>query len=659
MIADIRGVRPDADFIVASGDPTQTRTRHGVQAEPWADARALMRAAERCDVIVIGGGCLFRDSLPRDTTADVAPAALGIRRCRGFADLATLFDKPLMLYAVGIGPLLTEEGRRCTQEIATLADVITVRDPDSRRLLVSLGIDPGRIEVSGDPASGAGKTPAADVVALAERPRAAAHAQVSSARLEHTERMLRALDEELRAIKATAGWSLLQWLWRLRRSLAPQDSLRARLLERVLRRRDTSRACLAALARAVWPATAGLARRSRGSRWRTLALPPGSRRERLARGVLRRVREAAWTRQPGAHTLAEVLERVRGSHGAVIFLPSIGWRVSLFQRPHQLARAFARRGYVAIFDTSNVLDDVHGFVEVEAGLFLFSGRESQLHQIPSPLLWTFPYNHHQAQEYPSPKIVLYDWIDDLAVFSGHDAGLLRRNHAQALAGADIVTSVARALHARAVGLRPDSIYLPNGVDDEHFAADDAPPPEDPIVARLRADGKPIAGYYGALAEWFDYVLVEETARRRPDWNFLLIGPEYDRSLQRASLLDCPNVVWAGPRPYQTLPGYLRLFDVATIPFQVNAITIATSPLKLYEYFAGGKPVITTPMPECTAHPQVDVVTSPEEFAAALDVARAKGLDPMVREGLRAVAAKNSWTERVRQIETVLSARAAS
>jgi hypothetical protein len=194
------------------------------------------------------------------------------------------------------------------------------------------------------------------------------------------------------------------------------------------------------------------------------------------------------------------------------------------------------------------------------------------------------------------------------------------------------------------------------VDEEHFSPATAADPDDPTVARLRREGKPIAGYYGALARWFDYALLEQTARRRPDWNFLLIGPDYDGSLRRASLLRCPNVVWLGPRPYASLPAYLRVFDVATIPFRLDPITLATSPLKLYEYFAGCRPVITTAMPECVAHAEVRVVGTAEEFALALDVARRAGEDPAVRARLCSVAAANSWRERVLQIERLLASR---
>jgi glycosyltransferase involved in cell wall biosynthesis len=280
-----------------------------------------------------------------------------------------------------------------------------------------------------------------------------------------------------------------------------------------------------------------------------------------------------------------------------------------------------------------------------------------LQRIPNPVLWTLPYNYHEGSLYPRSATVVYDWIDDLEIFTDFDPRLVRRNHERALAEADVVASVARTLHTRALSHRSDAVYLPNGVDEEHFAGTGTAPPDDPPLDRLRREGKPIAGYYGALARWFDYSLLAETARRRPDWNFLLIGPDYDGSIGRSVLLDCPNVTWIGPRPYSSLPGYLRVFDVATIPFRLDPVTLATSPLKLYEYFAGGRPVVTTALPECVAHPEVHAVETAEQFAAMLDVARRAGQDPGVRARLRAVGAANSWRERVLQIEDVLAARA--
>ena len=352
--------------------------------------------------------------------------------------------------------------------------------------------------------------------------------------------------------------------------------------------------------------------------------------------------------------LSHVLARVRSSKGAVVFLPSVGWGIHLFQRPHHLARVFARLGYVAIFDSSNAADRVDGFREIEPNLFLFSGSPELLHEIPSPLLWAFPYNFHLADGYPKPARTVYDWIDDLSVFP-YDPALLAGNHARGLAEATVVASVARRLHEEALRSRKDAILLPNGVEYERFAAPAAPPRDDELL-RFLTPGAPVAGYYGALAEWFDYELLDAVAAARPDWRFVLIGPQYDKSLPGQPMLKRGNVRWLGPRDYVTLPGYLGLFDVATIPFRINAITQATSPLKLYEYFAGGKAVVTTPMMECQAYPEVRIAATAAEFAGALDAGREQGRDPDFRAHLRALGRENSWSARVMTVLRALDGR---
>lgn len=374
------------------------------------------------------------------------------------------------------------------------------------------------------------------------------------------------------------------------------------------------------------------------------------------------VAAAAWARLRAARhqigvrvDLPTVVARARDARGVVLFPPSIGWQVALFQRPHHLARTLARRGFVVVFDCSNSSDAVRGLREIEPNLFLFRGAPEELHALPSPWLWTLPYNVHLARGYPAGARVVYDWLDELSVFADRDPILLARNHAYALREADLVLSVARVLHDEARLRRPDAVYLPNAVDAARFMAP-AATPDDPQFTRFVAGASGVAGYYGAIARWLDFGLLREAARRRPGWRFVLIGPVYDEEGRRALAgLSERNVLWLGPRPYDSLPGYLSAFDVALIPFVVDEITRATSPLKLYEYLAAGKPVVATPMPECLAHPEVLIATNGAGLAAALPTARAQGGDPAFVESMRRVAASNSWQRRVDVLLPLLTA----
>ena len=87
---------------------------------------------------------------------------------------------------------------------------------------------------------------------------------------------------------------------------------------------------------------------------------------------------------------------------------------------------------------------------------------------------------------------------------------------------------------------------------------------DPDLEGFLSDDAKVAGYYGALAEWFDYGLLCEVAELRPDWRFLLIGPDYDKSIGASDISDHSNIRWIGSRAYADLPGYLHLSRFAFV-----------------------------------------------------------------------------------------------
>src|SRR5207253_929384 len=117
----------------------------------------------------------------------------------------------------------------------------------------------------------------------------------------------------------------------------------------------------------------------------------------------------------------------------------------------------------------------------------------------------------------------------------------------------------------------NTALVSNGVDLEHFARGrDARPPE--AIAPVLAQWRPVIGYHGAFAKWFDYELVKFLGRTRPQCEILLIGSDVDGSMAASQISQLKNVTVIGPVNYAELPAYSSWFDVAMVPFALNAIT---------------------------------------------------------------------------------------
>ena len=97
--------------------------------------------------------------------------------------------------------------------------------------------------------------------------------------------------------------------------------------------------------------------------------------------------------------------------------------------------------------------------------------------------------------------------------------------------------------------RPEAIYSPNAVVYEHFSRaarrEYTSPPDDllPILSK----SKPVIGYYGALARWFDYSLLNAIATLRPEYQFVLIGPDFDGTILTSEVVKSGNIDWLGPK----------------------------------------------------------------------------------------------------------------
>jgi hypothetical protein len=356
--------------------------------------------------------------------------------------------------------------------------------------------------------------------------------------------------------------------------------------------------------------------------------------------------------------LAEILAEQAGGRPVIVFPPGLDWQQQLFQRPQQLALALAQAGACVFYMEPPEAASAAGFRPAAGRLYLAHVPVAAFQHLAAPIVHVMTWNQKAALDFNQARL-LYDVVDDLSAFSGPPARLARQ-HAWLLHNARWVLTTARRLQAAVQPARPDAQLCPNGVNYAHFAAargsGATPPP--PALAPALARRRPLIGYHGALAHWFDAGLLQAVAAQRPDLTFVLIGPilAHASSFEAPSkLLSLKNVFWLDTQPYTQIPAYLRYFDVAMIPFQVNALTQATSPLKLFEYLASHKPIVCTPLEECLPYAGVLPAADPAAFSAQLDRALALRADPAYLAQLDQAAQANTWAARSAQIMALISA----
>ena len=154
IITELKALRPEIRFTAASFNPAGTSERHGIQAISWRDNLAMFDAIADADLTILGGGGLFHDYWGLNPNLFLTHLQSGVGFFTAPAILAALLEKPLMLYAVGVGPLFSGPAKRFTRVACEAASAITVRDKASKLLLESIGVAGERISVTADPVFG-------------------------------------------------------------------------------------------------------------------------------------------------------------------------------------------------------------------------------------------------------------------------------------------------------------------------------------------------------------------------------------------------------------------------------------------------------------------------------------------------------------------------
>lgn len=373
--------------------------------------------------------------------------------------------------------------------------------------------------------------------------------------------------------------------------------------------------------------------------------------------------------------IEETLLRRSDSHAMdILFFPAIDWGFR-FQRPQHLARELGALGYrvfyvstapllvsdqkdyliqgtpapgvvlVQLYSGSSRIPDFYAedltVAEIDGYLKSFNALRDDFGINKATLLVQQPFWWPLVARFKFDRIV-YDCLDHHVGFHGNPNSRLIECEQQLINSADAVVVTSTAL-AEAVQKSRKCHLIRNACEFTRFSQE----------IRVKSTASHIIGYVGAVSEWFDGQLLFDIALARPNWQFDIYGAIVGADVSACRAL--PNVNFFGEVSYESVPSLVANFDVCIIPFKLCALTLATNPVKVYEYLASGRPVVSCALPELANMESVDVfcASSSKEFISKIELALEFADNPERIQLRQNFASKNDWSARISEFEDVL------
>ena len=266
-------------------------------------------------------------------------------------------------------------------------------------------------------------------------------------------------------------------------------------------------------------------------------------------------------------------------------------------------------------------------------------------QLSAPILWTSLPTAVDFAGYLDEAALVYYCGDDFSGLAGVDHDTVAKREQELADKADLImVSSENLLHKFPTH---STHLLTHGVDYQLFSQPSQ------RATDLPNDGRNIAGFYGSISDWLDIPLLHETILKMPDWHFVFIG----KSVIDVSLIsELDNVTFLGTRAHHQLPSYSQHWTASLLPFIDNAQIRACNPLKLKEYLAAGRPIISTTFPALTPYRGlVQIADSSDAMVEALNAAEHLQTLPAFPDALRNTVINKSWHARADQVSNWLEA----
>ena len=275
----------------------------------------------------------------------------------------------------------------------------------------------------------------------------------------------------------------------------------------------------------------------------------------------------------------------------------------------------------------------------------------------TPILWTFLHQTADLIGKLDEEVSVYHCVDDwpiLLPMAGMGVpSVIQKDEQKLISSMDIIIGVSPKLLNYADLSEKKVAEIPNGVDITLFDMDrysDKTLPFD-----MKNLPRPIIGFSGSIGEWIDIDLILKTAKHFSDASVVIIGlNEKNPDIYRLKLMD--NVHFLGMKSREDVPKYISGFDVCLMPFKHSEIGEGLIPLKMFEYLAMGKPVVS--ISSDALKPFKDVLFLAEneiEFITSVEKANSDW-NPKKSAFARERALEYSWENRVKKYSSEINKR---
>lgn len=350
------------------------------------------------------------------------------------------------------------------------------------------------------------------------------------------------------------------------------------------------------------------------------------------------------------------LRKLAKNKKVIVITKTIEWNYA-FQRTQQLAVQFSKdKDVLVIYITRPISHDFFfNMKKINESLYCFSySHYLELNDVLENSSLTILYmtnllNYDINIKLKHDKMV-YEYIDELSIFFD-DLEYGKKIHNSVVKEADLVIATAVKLYDEVKELTSNAILSENAGDYDFFSNSKNIEPNEE-VKKLANEYECLIGYYGMMADWFDFELVKRVAKDNPNWAWILIGPRYaNHNVEQYDLNTYKNIYVLGPKPYKSLPSFIKDINILTIPFKLNEITASTSPVKLFEYMAASKPIITSDLLECRRYKSVNIYHNKVEFENIVKyIMNMDSFEKKVYlDQLEEDAQNNTWLKRKNQI----------